>query len=336
MFSPFRIPTLVVLLLSAAPLAAQQPGVPVNGFPNYSERALHQLMNRARVDPQAELAPNCGAKCPDAACYGPKPPLGWSLELNRATRFHSDEQRILGYIAHDSKCAVVPNIDLLYPLACDGSPACGCVGGEPVCPTGGCTRWFQRASLFGSGAMYEIIASPSDPRSAYRLWLFEQTTSAQCAFSYTNGHRWAILTADGAVGAGISGPATADFTGGEAPAKIASGAHFPQRGAEIEFSANWYDAKAPRSASVVVDGVCRPLSLERGTSINGTWRTKLSGLENGCHSYYFAFTDSTGAIFTYPAVGSYVTGDDSCGDWSPRRSSSSCAPSSGRRRTVRR
>ncbi|HEY3056435.1 MAG TPA: hypothetical protein VGK31_10955, partial [Thermoanaerobaculia bacterium] len=37
-------------------------GESINGFPNWAERVLLEWMNRARVDPQKELAA-CGAAC---------------------------------------------------------------------------------------------------------------------------------------------------------------------------------------------------------------------------------------------------------------------------------
>src|SRR6476659_3835102 len=89
-------------------------GEAVNGFPNWSERVMHEWTNRARADPQVQMTA-CGASCPEAACYTPKPPLPWGEMLNHAARFHSDEMAAQSFFAHDSKCALVTNINSLYP-----------------------------------------------------------------------------------------------------------------------------------------------------------------------------------------------------------------------------
>src|SRR5262245_28830363 len=89
---------------------AQAVGEGTAGFPNWAERALHELSNRARVDPQVELAP-CGPDCAEIACYTPMPPLRYRYELNRAARFHSDEMVKQSFFAHPSQCTLVSNID---------------------------------------------------------------------------------------------------------------------------------------------------------------------------------------------------------------------------------
>src|SRR5262245_41396360 len=84
-------------------LAAQlRAGESVGGFPNWNERVFVEWINRARVDPKAELAP-CGAACADHACYTAMAPLSWSEPLNRSARFHADEMGKQQYMAHDSR-----------------------------------------------------------------------------------------------------------------------------------------------------------------------------------------------------------------------------------------
>ncbi|MGZ4810098.1 MAG: hypothetical protein ACXV7D_12300, partial [Thermoanaerobaculia bacterium] len=66
---------------------------------------------------------------------------------------------------------------------------------------------------------------------------------------------------------------------------------------------------------------------------------------SGCHRYYFSFTDSTGAVVTYPTTGSLGIGSGaSCPDWESSRLNSSCSATqppppppagSGRRRAAR-
>src|SRR5579863_3649013 len=108
-----RLLVIVILLTSAAARAQDvRAGESIDGFPNWAERVLLEWINRARVEPQIELA-NCGAACVDRACYAPVAPLLWSEALNRSARFHSDEQAKQGYFAHNSQCTVVRNIDQL-------------------------------------------------------------------------------------------------------------------------------------------------------------------------------------------------------------------------------
>src|SRR5581483_53528 len=142
-------------------------GEPVNGFPNWAERVVVEWINRARVDPQRELAA-CPA-CPDRGCYSAMPPLLWSEALNRSARYHSDEMAKQGYFAHDSRCTLVGNINALYPVACDGASSCACVGGSPSCSTPGCTTWNARVALFGGAPLGELIAGTGDPNSAFYL-----------------------------------------------------------------------------------------------------------------------------------------------------------------------
>ena len=331
---------LVVMVFTALAANAQtsaqlRAGESVNGFPTWSERVVLEWMNRARVDPQLEMA-NCGAACGDASCYTPQPPLYWSETLNHAARFHASEMTQQGYFAHDSKCTIVPNINNLYPVGCDASTSCACVGGAETCAIGGCTAWSTRVSLFGSSPGGEIIASSGEPNGAFYLWLYEPAAPALCGFTLNNGHRWLILTSFGGVGVGINGnEAVGDFGGGGTPSKIASAAHYPQQAASVDIWANWYDNAAPRSANAIVDGHCVAMTLKRGTAMNGAWSATANNVGAGCHRYYISFIDSTGAEVTWPATGSLGIG---CADWDTSRAQASCSnttpPSSGRRRSA--
>jgi len=306
-------------------------GEPVNGFPNWAERVVVEWINRARVDPQRELAA-CPA-CPDRGCYSAMPPLLWSEALNRSARYHSDEMAKQGYFAHDSRCTLVGNINALYPVACDGASSCACVGGSPSCSTPGCTTWNARVALFGGAPLGELIAGTGDPNSAFYLWLYEPSTAQLCGIAGDNIHRWLILTAAGAVGVGMTSDATADFGGGGVPYKIPSAAHYPSQASSVDVWANWYDDEGPRSANAVVDGRCVALSLKRGTPENGAWSATVTGVGSGCHRYYVSFIDASGVEITHPATGSFGIG---CDDWSGVRQQASCGtPRTGRRRAAR-
>jgi hypothetical protein len=329
-----KLVAVLVVCSLAFPLFAGEPdvfaqqlraGEAVNGFPNWAERVIHEWMNRARVDPQADLA-GCGAACADRACYSAMPPLYWSEALNRSARYHADEQSKQGYFAHDSHCTIVSNIDALYPAGCDGSASCGCVGGTSSCPPGACTSWAQRIGLFGAGASGEIIASASDPDQTFYLWLWEYANGSTCSFGGSAGHRWLILESMGSVGVGVSGQAVGDFGGSTSSYRIASGSHYPQQAASVQLWANWYDANAPRSAAAVVDGRCVSMSRKRGTPQNGAWSATATGVGSGCHRYYFSFIDSTGTEVTYPATGSLAIGTGAaCPDWDATPLHATCA-----------
>jgi hypothetical protein len=309
---------LTVIALVALPSTALAIGESVDGFPSYPERVMHALANRARVDPQLEMD-TCGASCGEAACYEPQAPLYYKRSLNRAARFHAAHQSQNGYFAHNSSCTLVADIDARFPATCGGAASCACVGGANTC-SGSCTAWDQRIQLFGSGAGGEIIASPSDPTSAFYLWLFENSTSPACSFSQSNGHRWLLLTAGGAVGFGSSGYSVGDFSSGGEQHPIASGSQWPRQADTLEAWANWYDDAPPHAARVAVDGVCEPMQLARGAPSNGAYRAILTGLGSGCHRYYFVFEDAGGSLVTFPDTGSLGIGPaGSCPDWSAER-----------------
>jgi hypothetical protein len=306
----------IAALLAAAPLWAV--GESVNGFPNWAERVEHQWINRARVDPQLEMTA-CGANCVEKACYAVMPPLSWNLALNRAARFHSDELFQQSAFQHDSPCTLVSNISTLYPDSCNGHASCACVGGVKACsPT--CTSTGARVQMFGASYGGEIIASPSDPDRAFYLWLYEPGDTANCTFTSKNGHRWLILKSTGAVGLGVNRLSTGDFGGGSAPTKIPSGSHYPRQATSVAAWANWYDTAGPSAASINVDGVCTPMTLQRGSQTNGAWSATVTGAGSGCHRYYFSFRDSGGTTVTYPSTGSLAIGSGvGCPDWDSAR-----------------
>ncbi len=334
-----KIVRALLLCTLAATAYAQDPasfaanlraGESINGFPNWSERVILEWMNRARVDPKTELA-GCGTACGDAACYKATGPLVWSEPLNHSARFHSDEMARQGYFAHNSACAIVTNIDALYPVACDASASCACTAGSP-------SVWTERIALFGAGATGEIIAGTGDPNRAFYLWLYEPS-DANCGFG-ANGHRWLILNSQGGVGVGATANAVGDFSVGDAPYKIPSAAHYPKQAATVALWANWYDTAAPKSANAVVDGKCTTMSLQRGTPQNGAWSASAAGVGSGCHRYYFSFVDASGVEFTYPTTGSLGIGDASCDDWNTTRVTAKCStsanpPPASKRRAVK-
>jgi dockerin type I repeat protein len=306
---------LLVLVMLTAP-KAHAVGEPVNGFPNWQERLLLEWTNRARSDPQAELANCTTGNCLEKACYSQMPPLAQETNLSRSARFHSDEMFHQAYFDHPSKCTLPLNISSSYPGSCDGSASCACAGGTYTDP-------WARISMFGQSGLGEIIAAwydGVDPLSIFYLWLYESTSTSTCGFNDLNGHRWLMLASNApSVGYGAShGYFTGDFGTGGTTSKIPSGAHTPQSGATIDFWANWFDTAAPKSATVNIDGTCTNLTLARGTPQNGAWHAQVGNLGTACHRYYFSFKDANGNTVTYPTTGSFGVGP-SCPDWTSTR-----------------
>lgn len=307
-----RIPApAVLILLSLSPALAQT-------FPGWEERAVHQLSNRARVAPSAELAACANGQCPDAGCYAATAPLAWHYDLNQAARFHSASMGRFPFFAHDTPCALFSDIDTRYPGSSDGSFASSC-------SSSGTTFAFARVSMFGAGYSGENAAAGQfSPHSVFYAWLHEPTSSGACGFTIQNGHRYNILANGGpAMGVGhayVPGSPygnywTQDFGGSGPIPKIPSGSHWtagdrvrdPSGGdTNVEFWANWYDPSggAPVSASVVLDNVPTTMTRARGTAANGAWFAQVNAVSSGCHAYFFSFVDSSLNTVRHPATGS--------------------------------
>ncbi|MBI5527576.1 MAG: hypothetical protein HY897_14690 [Deltaproteobacteria bacterium] len=307
-------------------------GVPQDGFPSWAERVVLLWTNRARADPQTELA--ACQNCAEKACYQPAEPVRYSRPNNRAARFHAANLSLSGKpLQHDSPCTLVTDIGTQYdPGPCDGSPSCACVGGTAQCSPA-CTPWNSRVSMFGGSVWAENAAMSGygDPVDVFYLWLYEGDSDPTCGWRMSNGHRANIL--GGASGLGVGNYHshwTQDFGGPETDqGKIVVGAHFPETGT-VALRAHWSDGTpAPTQAMVNIDGTCHVMTKERGVSPgNATYLLDDQNLP-GCHHYFFLFKDSGGAIHTYPEDGSYGIG---CGaDWESTRPQTgpgcNCTPS---------
>jgi hypothetical protein len=308
-------------------------GAPSNSFPSWFERTILVLTNRARADPATELAPCLqSGDCPDAPCYSPSPPLVWDLDLNHSARFHSANLVFSSApLQHPSPCLLVSDIGTAYPAMCDGHPSCACTGMASLCTCTGCscditspscvTQPIDRLQMFNpAGCAENIAAGYADPGSMMDGWLLEQCVGGTCGFnactSGENGHRFNILDPGlqllgvGEVFSTINscfiGPwATQDFGCGTNPniPKLVAGTDFPLG---QTFLANWYDTGPPARAMVNIDGTCFGMLVDRGNGGNATYRQ--DSTLSGCHSYAFAFTDSTGVVWNLPGTGAYTTG----------------------------
>lgn len=310
----------IFLLCSHATGLQATEGVPVNGFPSWSERMIHVLVNRARSDPAEDLI-GC-SNCPEAACYTPQYPLAWNENLAHAARFHATNLTSSGCnMRHDSPCRLENDIGNTYPEICDGSVSCACEGGTANCGGSSNSSNWDRLAVFGISTSYraENIASNGDPFTIFYLWLWENSSSNDCGFNLQNGHRYNILNGDYThIGIGQDGNFTVqDFWHTtDTPQKIPSGAHYPQSGTSIAFRANWNDAQSPRKAQVNINGAFHDMLVERGSGGNATYLYEAT-LKSGCDQYYFRFTDSTGHVATYPGEGSF--GINCAYDWTDSR-----------------
>jgi uncharacterized protein YkwD len=333
MESRFLATAAVAISIASAAVAQHlviQPnyGEPNGTFPNWQERVVAELTNRARSAPATDLA-GC-ASCAEKACYSATAPVPWRYELNQSARFHSATMGMFPFFAHDTPCVLFTDIATRYPGTSDGSFASSC-SGSGTTPAG------TRVAYFAGGAGGENIAAGfASPFSVfYNQWLYEPTGDASCGFHGTldNGHRYNILTNGPALGVGyqfVSGAPyggfywTMDFGGGPAIPKIPSGSHWtsvnhtrdPQgMDSTVEFWANWYDAAAPIAATVVLDGVPQTMTLGRGSVTNGAYSYSAAGLSAACHNYYFQFTSASLAIVRYPDTGTLGFGNSGCSDW---------------------
>jgi hypothetical protein len=320
----FFVTLLSVLSLFNMRNNAHAEGEASNGFPNWSERVLLEWINRARSDPQADLAACPTGNCPDKACYTPIKPLHFDPNLAHSARFHSSHMMINDYFDHYSHCTLFSNIPALYlssPQTCNGAAACSCVGGAITTDSAAWTHPFVRISMFGSNASGEIIVQDSSGiNNEFYDWLYEATSSSVCQGDNANGHRWLILTTAAGVGIGLgtSGSySTGDFGGGSTNALMPSGSHYPQQAASVAAWTNWSSSAGPSVAKINVDGVCQDMTISRGSSSNGAWTSTVTGVGTGCHRYFFAFKDSAGKQVFYPSNGSLAIGSGaSCPDWS--------------------
>jgi hypothetical protein len=317
---------LLSCLLAVPWLSVHAEGEAVNGFPNWSERVLLEWINRARVDPQVDLASCPTGNCAEKACYTPQPPRVWNAHIAHSARFHSDAMLHNNFFDHYSECTLLSTVATGYlasPQSCNGSASCACSGGA-LGGSGSGTDPFVRMGMFGASSTGgEIIAwDGAGPDDSFYLWLFESSSSTQCTFSSANGHRFLILRSDygaSSAGPGVSGAlSTVDFDNEPTSnPKIPSGSHFPQQAASVDAWVNWHDAAAPSAHTINVDGVCSNMTLARGSATNGAWHAQVNGVGSGCHRYVFAFKDSAGNAVTYPTTGSLAIGNGGaqCADW---------------------
>ena len=286
-------------------------------------RAIHLLTNEARCNTHEALA-NCGERCGEAACYDESMgPLYWNDNLFRAAQFHA---QMLDYLKpaekwswcmqHDSPCVLKSTIGQDFPSKCDGNPSCACEAGKATCGDVG-TKTFDRVRMFGTAGSAENLASVSTPLSTFQLWLFENSTSTECKYSGSNGHRWSILNKNNkAVGVGFgTSIASQDFAGSSSETSaISSGAHYLD-GKTLWFKMHYYSTSPAKSAVVNVGGTETALSRTRGTDTNGVWGTSEIAAPAKCAQYFFSATAADGTVTRYPTTGFLLYDCDNGKSW---------------------
>lgn len=333
------VDVLILVCLCATAPRVYAYGEAVNGYPSWSERVLLEWVNRARSDPQADLAGCTGSTCAEKACYTTaSPPRYLDQNLEHSARFHSSHMLINDYFDHPSHCTLFTNINSRYPATCGGAASCSCTQGQLTSNQATWTDPFTRMGYFGtsqgiSGSSEIIAAGYAGPDGTFYAWEYEPTNDSTCGMHSDddNGHRYIILyNGYGQLaGAGYvpntgqpgeyQSYATMDFRGNASTQpKIPSGSHYPQQAASVDAWVNWYASTAPSVHKIDVDGVCTDVTLARGTSTNGAWHQQVSNVGSGCHRYVFAFKDSGGNEVLYPMTGSLAIGNGSaqCPDWS--------------------
>ena len=289
-------------------------GVPVDGYPNYQERLMLVAINRARS------APNVSGKT-SSTCSTARTaqlPLMYNHDASRAARFHGANTFLSGgSLSHSSYCNLRSNVGTTYGSTCDGNKSCACVAGTDdfscVISGGHGTDFAARAALFGfdPSSSSEVLAAGHDSGwDAVWEWMKECPNN--------DGHRLALTSATyNQIGVGYHGGTSCGYSrfyggelGNDGPARYAlpAGAHRPQTGTSFDFYVNYYNsAGAPQAVKLVVDGVCKAMTLELGAASNGTYKTSKT-VTSACHEYWFLAYTASGARRVYPEKGAWGVG----------------------------
>ena len=265
--------------ISMMGLALAGYGDAVEGLPSPAERELHLWTNAVRVDPGAFIDHyDCGFDVFSSSEQSPKIPLLWNLDLNDASRFHSDDMYLNDHFSHTSS---------------DG------------------TSFDQRLDRFYQGGMIgENIAwnYPDMWSTVIEGWM--------CSSGHRENIMRPEFTELGTGVVGPY--STQDFGGQnldlhENPIRM--GAHAPfQPLTQTSLYADWFDAfgRSLVRMEAIVNGDPTPMGLVWGTSEQGVYGLDLSVEVGPCYSYWFKAEREDGEIFVFPDDGAYGFGD--C-DW---------------------
>ena len=341
-----------VLVVGCAPLEEAPVGVkraaigePQSGFPTALERLGIMAINRARSDPST-------VKGAQSATYAARPPVLWSYDLSRSSRFHANNLNSTDVsLMHTSPCTLkttvsTANCDGTQSCACNGAvgPACVSCASAPAVNNCG-TDPFVRIGYFISGtnvtATGEVAsAGYPDPMAVVDGWMDEPASPSNN--DITDGHR-RNLTDQGITSNVMGYGRTAGqcfqnfdisdsgFVSNLEIPQIPTAAVNPASGSagSFTFYATWADSNgAPMALNVVVDGTCVAMTKELGQdTLNATYKVSHS-LAAGCHNYYVLGKDSTGTDSTFPTTGAITlsVGGTSCSsDFLAQAPTASCS-----------
>ncbi|MBL8919861.1 MAG: hypothetical protein JNJ54_13420 [Myxococcaceae bacterium] len=291
---------------------SQALGEPASGYPADQERMLHVLVNQARVSGRTPNNNMCGDHTGEVGANPDRAPLVYSREANLGARFSARHMAEIGCYQNESCCEIGDagtGPGCISPGACTGA-MCG-----QTCDAGVGQTAQARYGFFGFNTLSATTIARNVP-SAFDLWCNLMQSGQNRAQIYADGGTEFSAGLFRAEGGQCSMPYWA-VAFGRGPVTIpripaASAMHPPPNPgttAQLWFAANYFDrsGKAPQRAAVVVAGHCFDMERAWGRDSNGTFETRFPDpdvLPNGCHPYYFLFTDGDGVRHTYPTVGS--------------------------------
>lgn len=307
----------------AAGRMVQAIGETVGGLPSDQERMLHVLINQARVSSRTPNNDMCGNYAAELGTDVSRIPLIYAPEANQGARFSARMMSEVGCFQNESCCEVGNAggvVGCVSPGSCTGA-MCG-----QTCDAGVGQTAQARYALFGFNSLSATSISRNQA-AAFDLWCDLIRLPQQRELIYADAGTQFAAGQYQAMGTTCSMPYWA-LAFGRAAVTVpripaASAMHPPPNPgntSQLYFAANYYDPsrKRPQRAAVVVAGHCFDMDRAWGTDSNGTYETRFPDpdvLPNGCHPYYFLFTDGDGARHTYPTVGSLQVAlgvDQSC------------------------
>jgi len=264
-------------------------GVPVDGFPNWEERAFLAVTNMVRMAPRGyrDTYMDDGNILLEQN-YPIAGPLYWNHRLNQSARYHAEDMAGQDYFAHDS---------------IDG------------------TLWYERIRFFypEAASLWENLAAGTmDPMKSMNLLLCEGYPPCEPDLSSEDGHRQSMMALGAReLGTGYTLDVSSTYQrywvqdfAGNTPATeppLVAGSHITIDG-YVFFLLNYAgnDGQDPQDIRIVLDGLVYPLSLHLGDGAAGTYAIAMSGF-SGCSTYYFEAVDGRGDGWRYPGSGALAT-----------------------------
>jgi hypothetical protein len=233
-----------------------------------------------------------------------RPPLHYSDAIAEAARFHADDRMA----CFDD--------DVNPHSLCDGTSFWGWTAdwGPPTISSGVAHPWLR--PIHRSQPLWFTSSFICDGllRSDGKVFGCVSDTSEAA------GHRkiLVLVATETQIGAGYATGGSFGFYSGEtsraavpAGSPIVTAGHFFDDD-KIVFAANVEAGAPPRSVTLVVGGVKKPLAVDLGTAVRGMYAmTETAG--TACRTYHFELVDADGKSWRHPATGGYATsGEGGC------------------------